>query len=142
MARLSITQNLDIVGLGAAELTISGNDASRVFDVTPGVTVTISGLTIAQGMVNTTTNPNIATWGGGGILNEAGATLTLMNDTLSNNQAVGVVGQDEFGGGLFNMGNATVSSCTFTSNQVLGAAPLTPSAAAQAGPSTTTAGPA
>ena len=30
------------------------------------------------------------------------------------------MGQDEFGGGLFNMGNATVVACTFTNNQVLG----------------------
>ena len=47
-------------------------------------------------------------------------TLHLVQDTLSNNQALGVVGQDEFGGGLYNMGSATVSGSTFTNNQVLG----------------------
>jgi len=118
---LPISTNLNIDGPGACKLTISGNNASRVFDVAGGTTVTIADLTIADGMVNTTTNPNIATWGGGGILNEAGATLTLVNDTLKNNQAVGVVGQDEFGGGLFNMGTAIVSGCSFTGNQVTGA---------------------
>jgi hypothetical protein len=122
---LVISQNLDIEGPGACKLTISGNDASRVFDITKGATVTISDLKIADGMVDTplesSPNINIATWGGGGILNEAGATLTLVNDTLSNNQAAGVVGQDEFGGGLFNMGAATVVACAFTNNQVLGA---------------------
>jgi len=118
---LPISTNLNIDGPGANKLTISGNNASRVFDVAGGTTVTIADLTINDGIVNTTTNANIATWGGGGILNEVGATLTLVNDTLKNNQAVGVVGQDEFGGGLFNMGKATVSGCTFSNNQVLGA---------------------
>jgi len=120
---LPIVTNLNIIGPGANRLSISGNNASRVFDVASGKTVTIANLTIADGMVNTPleSSPNVATWGGGGILNEAGATLTLVNDTLNNNQALGVNGQDEFGGGLFNMGNAIVSGCNFTNNQVLGA---------------------
>ena len=138
---LPISTSLKIEGPGANRLTISGNEASRIFDVVGGTTVTITDLTIANGMVDTSANPTIATWGGGGILNEAGTKLTLVNDTLSNNQAIGVVGQDEFGGGLFNMGTATVSACTFTNNQVLGADPVTQSAAVRAGPSTTTVAP-
>ena len=122
---LPISTNLTIEGPGADKLTISGNNNSRIFDVASGATVTITGLTITDGMVNTITNSNMTTWGGGGILNELGATLTLVNDTLSNNQAVNnqaisVLDQDEFGGGLFNMGHATVSACTFANNQVLG----------------------
>src|SRR5262245_16115987 len=47
---LAITKSLDIEGLGAARLTVSGNDASRVFDIVkPGANVTIAGLTIAHG---------------------------------------------------------------------------------------------
>ncbi len=117
---LMVNKNLKIVGPGAGELTVSGNNASRVFDVSSGSTVTISGLTITDGLVNTTVSSDVSTWGGGGILNEAGATLHLVQDTLSDNQALGVVGQDEFGGGLYNMGSATVSGSTFTNNQVLG----------------------
>ncbi len=119
---LPISTSLNIVGPGANKLTISGNNNSRVFDIQSG-TVTVEGLTIANGKVNTPleTTPIYSTWGGGGIVNEPGAMLTLVSDTLSNNQAVGVVGQDEFGGGLFNMGSATVVACTFTNNQVLGA---------------------
>src|SRR5262249_9535270 len=47
---LAINKSLDIEGLGANRLTISGNDASRIFDVTDaGVTVTLAGLTISHG---------------------------------------------------------------------------------------------
>jgi hypothetical protein len=45
---LVIDKSLEIEGPGAKHLTISGNDASRVFDiVTAGLTVTIAELTIA-----------------------------------------------------------------------------------------------
>ena len=45
-SELEITQNLDIEGPGTNKLTISGNDSSRVFDISPDTTVTIAGLTI------------------------------------------------------------------------------------------------
>jgi hypothetical protein len=85
---LSITKSLDIEGPGAAQLTISGNHASRVFDISGGVTVTIAGLSIANGFANSTD-------GGGAILND-GSTLTLSNDVLSNNQARGPDGANTF----------------------------------------------
>jgi hypothetical protein len=47
---LAITQNLDIEGPGADQLAISANHASRIFAISGGVTVTIAGLTITQGM--------------------------------------------------------------------------------------------
>jgi len=45
---LSINKNLTITGPGAHVLTISGSNASRVFSISHGVEVTISGLTIAN----------------------------------------------------------------------------------------------
>jgi hypothetical protein len=122
---LSITQSLDIEGPGAAKLTISGGDSSRVFDVATGASLTLTGLTISHGRYDTTLGGSILTFGGGGILNEPGASLTLVQDTLSFNQAVGhqtlgVNGQDELGGAIFNLGKVTASGCTFTNNQVLG----------------------
>jgi CSLREA domain-containing protein len=63
---LAITQNLAIQGLGAKHLAVSGNAASEVFDVSGGANVNLSGLGIADGRAAS----------GGGILNEAGATLT------------------------------------------------------------------
>src|SRR5262249_60735714 len=58
---LAITKNLTIAGPGADVITVSGNTASRVFDIGATFTVDISGLTIADGSV---TGAN-----GGGILN-------------------------------------------------------------------------
>src|SRR5262249_16261039 len=49
---LAITKSLDIEGLGADRLTVSGNHASRVFDVSANTTVTIAGMTITDGLAN------------------------------------------------------------------------------------------
>ena len=101
---LAIGKNLDIEGPGAKRLTISGDDANRVFDITGGSTVTIAGLTVADGLADF----------GGGILNGPGASLTLTHCTLIDNQAVGVGAK---GGGLLNQGTATVTGSTFIGNQ-------------------------
>src|SRR6516162_3479386 len=93
--QLSITHTggLTIAGPGADELTISGNDASRVFRVASGVSVEIDDLTITHGRADN----------GGGIWN-AGGTLTLSDDVISNNQALGAAGSRADGGGVFNQG--------------------------------------
>jgi hypothetical protein len=60
---LTINKSLDIEGLGPNHLVISGLGTSRIFDVTtPGVKVTIAGLTITNSMAPL----------GGGILNQGG----------------------------------------------------------------------
>ena len=46
---LTISKSLDIEGPGANNLTISGNNASRVFEIGNGATVTLANLTIANG---------------------------------------------------------------------------------------------
>ena len=47
---LVLNKSLDIEGLGASHLTISGNDASRVFDIIGvGWTVTLADLAIVHG---------------------------------------------------------------------------------------------
>src|SRR5450755_2600552 len=72
--QLELSQNLTISGPGAANLAISGNNASTVFRVDNGVTVSISGVTIKNGSSSN---------GGGGILNFG--TLTVTNSTVSGN---------------------------------------------------------
>jgi uncharacterized protein (TIGR03118 family) len=86
---VAIAKSLDIEGPGAALLTISGDKASRVFDISGSTTsVTIAGLTIADGLASstTTTGPygNVAM--GGAILN-TGAQVTLSGVTLLDNHA-------------------------------------------------------
>jgi hypothetical protein len=97
---LGIGQNLTITGPGANLLAINGNAASRVFNVTSGIDVTISGLTITNG---------IAGGGvGGGIYN--GGTLTITNSTLSSNSS-------RYGGGIYNdHATLTLSNCTLSGN--------------------------
>ena len=77
---LNLTRNVTVTGPGAASLTISGNHADRVFRVVSGLTVTLSGLTVAGGnVVSSSTNY------GGGLLNSG--TLTVNNCTFTNNAA-------------------------------------------------------
>jgi|GEM_PF-2283354 len=101
-SQLGISKNLTIQGPGANLLTISGNHTTRVFNIRKGVTVNISGLTIAQGSV---TNAN-----GGGILNDG--TLTLTGCAIDHNKVTGS-GQ---GGGLNNTGTLTINGSTFSNN--------------------------
>ncbi len=101
---LLIRKNLTIAGPGAGQLAVSGNNASRVFEVTKTVTsVTLSGLTIRNGVAN-----GVGLAGeGGGILNHG--TLTVSGSTLSSNSA----GQ---GGGILNDATLTVTNSTLSGN--------------------------
>jgi uncharacterized repeat protein (TIGR02543 family) len=86
----TITGNLDLVGPGAANLTISGGNSPSVggmFNVA-SLNVAISGITVANGH-------NVGSGNGGGIFN-GGGTLTVSNSAFSANTA------DGFGGAIFN----------------------------------------
>src|SRR4029077_11648766 len=72
---LLITDSVTINGPGANKLSVSGNNASRVFELAAGQDVTISGSTITHGF---------ALDQGGGFLND-GSNLTLSADVLSGN---------------------------------------------------------
>jgi predicted outer membrane repeat protein len=106
---LLLNKNLTIAGLGAGALTISGNHASRVFEVAAGMQVNLSGLTLSNGLA--------AAANGGGILVDAGAVLTLSNSTLSGNSAsFNRKGIGGIGGGIDNSGTATLSGCILSDN--------------------------
>jgi hypothetical protein len=124
--QLDVTDSLDIEGPGAKQLAVSGNGASRVFDISAGVTVTIAGMTMTDGLANGSA-PVLASTGGG-ILNFG--SLTLSSDVLSNNQAVGDASTSPtgrvggaIGGGVANLGTGrlTIASSAFTGNQAVGA---------------------
>ncbi len=106
-SQLSITNSVNVIGPGAANLTVSGNNADRVFNIPASTTVSISGLTIANG--NVTENSSDGTTGGG--IQNAG-NLTLTNVTVSNCHA------DSNGGGVSSTGTLTIGSSTFTLNTV------------------------
>jgi hypothetical protein len=101
--QLELSKDLTIRGLGADQLTISGNDLTRVFWIDHGATDTITGLTIANGSSDI---------GGSGIYSYG--TLTLDHSTLSGNHADrGVQG----GGGIYNYyGTVTLDHSTLSGN--------------------------
>src|SRR5262245_2893705 len=104
---LAVTKSLTIDGSAAANLTVSGNKAGRVFDISGGTTnVLIEYLTIADGFVNSTTvaGPLGAAALGGGILDNQ-ATLALSHVTVANNEASNVVGG---GGGVASISGASL----------------------------------
>jgi hypothetical protein len=136
--QLTVGSDVSILGLGADSLTIDANRNSRVFYVSPGVTATISGLTITGGG-NVTEGGGILSYGnltldevavvdnevggyvwasGGGIssLNYYGsyahAQLHLLNSTVDGNRAYyggGVRVQVE-NGGVLKISGSTISN--------------------------------
>ena len=78
---LVIGRNLTITG-PTGGVTVSGNNASRVFNIQTG-TVNLSNLTLING------NPFGGV--GGGIYNHNGANLTLNNCTISGNFSCGII---------------------------------------------------
>lgn len=106
-----LTTDLAIRGPGAGALAVARPNgfnppSFRIFTVTAGASVAISGLTISGGRAEA----------GGGISNAG--TLVVSLATLSRNDAFtetdGVVGS---GGGIFNTGTLTVEDSTFDRNE-------------------------
>jgi Abnormal spindle-like microcephaly-assoc'd, ASPM-SPD-2-Hydin/Immunoglobulin domain/HYR domain/Fn3 associated len=98
-----ITNDMTIRGLGADQLTLSGNRASRIFKV-GNVTLNLSHLTLADGRA-------LDTLSGGAILNNGN--LTLTSCAFENGFASG------YGGALAIQPNANsciISNCTFSGN--------------------------
>jgi CSLREA domain-containing protein len=100
----NIASDLTISGPGSSQLTISGNNSFRVFNLTlssPG-TVSFSGLTISNGRANMDV--------GGGIYNQNSANVNVTDSTVSNNSAVLGGGIANSSTGTFNITNSTLSN--------------------------------
>ncbi|WP_299467027.1 choice-of-anchor Q domain-containing protein, partial [uncultured Gimesia sp.] len=100
-SELSITDDVTINGLGADQLTISGNNNSRIFNITStDITVEITGLTLTKGSAIQ----------GGAIYNRA--TLIFKDSILTENAAT------QYGAGIYStQGNVTVSGTEFSENR-------------------------
>jgi CSLREA domain-containing protein len=88
---LAITNDVDIIGQGANETIVDGNQIDRVFDVPPAgsnPTVTISGLTIRNGNPGVPASATAFFQGGGGGVRNFGGTLTLKDDIIRDNRVV------------------------------------------------------
>ncbi|MBX9256357.1 DUF4347 domain-containing protein [Desmonostoc muscorum CCALA 125] len=113
--QLTITDDLTILGTGASLLTVSGNNASRVFEISGiGTDAIVDGLKIAKG--NNTS--------GGGVLVNSNTILTLSNSIVSSNRGSGIYNQ-----GIVSLTGSNVSGNTANSGggiyNILGIASLT-----------------
>ncbi|MBC1222617.1 CSLREA domain-containing protein [Nostoc sp. UCD121] len=121
--KLTITDDITLLGTGATKLTVSGNNASGVFEISgTGTDANIDGLKIANAndtfggiLLNNNTSLNltgstVSDNGGvvGGIFNKG--TLSLTNSTVSNNSG------SSFGGGIFNKGNLSLTNSIVSAN--------------------------
>jgi hypothetical protein len=119
--QMEITGALAIDGPGPSRLTISGNNASRVFKMGPGIEVSIDDLTIADARNTTQDNVGIVVTRGGAILNDGGE-LHLTRVAMLNNRTIdagdGPASQVVGGGAVVNSGNATLTArqCRFIGN--------------------------
>ena len=125
----AISNSVAIMGPGAANLTVyrSGSRSFRVFSIDPRTNVSISGLTLAGGAgsgnggaidnsgflrINNATIMTSSAQDGGGIANETGGVLTIVQAIVTGNSAT------QQGGGVFNRGLLIVQgSSTFSMNQ-------------------------
>jgi CSLREA domain-containing protein len=129
---LNITASTNIVGTPSIPhpyiIIDAGLAGDRAFNVSSGVTVGISHVTIRNGstlygggiendgmltLTDSTVSGNTADDDGGGIENDFNATLTLINSTVSGNMANS--GYD-IGGGIFNHGTLVLTDSTISGN--------------------------
>lgn len=113
---LLITDSVTITGLGANLLTISGNNASRIFQIDDGtvgidIDVTISHMTITQGFEDGSR--------GGAVRNLDRLNLGFVEITHSRSEDTGGGGFTIGGGGVFNAGDMTISNSTLASNSTI-----------------------
>jgi len=132
-AGLLINKSITVSGPGPNLLAVSraqNAPAFRIFNLMPGRSVTIQGLTISNGLapefgcgggildegsslslINCTVSGNSTDGTGGGICADANATLTIDSSTLSGNYA------GDYGGGIANSGTLTITNSTLNGNR-------------------------
>ena len=109
---LVIDKSITLLGPGADVLTVERDanaSAFRIFNVTPGHTVTIQGITISGGHAQGA----FPAEAGGGIYNDH-STLTVKSCTVSGNSAA------NYGAGMFNNGQPGTASLTVTNSTLNG----------------------
>lgn len=161
---LAVGKHVTVDGAAAPGLAISGGDTVRVLEVGATATVTIKnlilthgyGFQVAGGVLNNgkltldhvvvtgntmTTNAGDFWQGGGGIYSGDGATLSLVDSTVSNNAAAWSGGgiysffnttttiarstisgnvSNDVGGGMRSLGNVTITNSTISGNRSTG----------------------
>jgi hypothetical protein len=139
VGQLLVTDDLTITGLGAANLTVSGGNSFRVFDLQSNPDVLISGLTISGGLttgvvqlgaafrstgnlelIDSVVTNNSTTGsqsGGAGIFQGASGTLRLTNSAISDNTAPNFFSP---GGGIYSQGEVIITASRIEGNSTGG----------------------
>ncbi len=103
-SNINIDTNMTIIGESQTGTIINANRQSDIFNINPGVRLTLLNLTLENGDANN-----------GGAINNQGALIirdcTLQNNTASNYG--GAIDND----GLYGNATATVNNCTFLDNR-------------------------
>ncbi len=128
---------LTITGPGANLLTISGNNVTRIFQISAGRMCSMSDMTLTAGRVSGARGGAIRNYGtlnitnvvvtgnvtggsgggGGGVANESGGTLNVVKCLISNNQGFGTNTAGNIGGGIASIdGTVNISDSTITTN--------------------------
>jgi hypothetical protein len=126
--QLLLSADVTIVGPGASQLAVNGNNQTRVFEITESAVVSISGLTAEGGALSTSSGAGISNAGtlrltdvivsrnsaqiAGGIANTG--TLTLTDSGVSDNAAA------LNDGGILNTGTLTLAHSTVAGNSAQG----------------------
>lgn len=84
LGQIAIDKNLTITGTGQDVVTISGNNAGRIFNITGNVNVSMSGMKLRDGKVGTTSEVDAV----GGAIRMIGGSLNLTNIELAYNTAL------------------------------------------------------
>jgi hypothetical protein len=114
---IPITTNVFLDGNGVA-VTISGGNAVRLFSVAPGVTFSVTNVTLANGTCLVTNNQADITADGGAIYN-AGGYVTLVSCIVTNNNALcRAAGGIARGGAIFTSGGTVSLFQTSVSNSL------------------------
>ena len=115
---LLIDKNLTITGPFADHVVVRRSTNStpfRIFEIYSTVTVSISRLTISNGIASGRNSDGV----GGGI--RSAGVLTLTDSTILGNQAVHEEALGGIGGGVLNdRGTMTITRCTIANNSALG----------------------
>jgi hypothetical protein len=131
---LDIHKALTIVGAGAALTAIRIDHTDRVLDVHADGSLVLTGVTLADGSVDSLTPggavrnrgtlrlvlsviENSFSGGGGGIFNDSAASLFVESTTIRGNVSTGISGA---GGGVFNFGFVEMADSTISGNKASG----------------------
>ena len=99
-----VTIDGDVDGDGTADVTLDGNDQSRIFWQNDSTAI-INGLDLVNGNPPGTSGPDNA----GGAVYVSNGTFDFRNGTVSDNFA-------EYGGGIFSFGTVILSNATISNN--------------------------